>query len=615
MVKRLIVPVSLLLLSVFVMAEPVSLSEKHYRQAAWAFYQQQPANALEALQLAPQQDGRTRLLEAGLYLQLAMPQHAATALEQVLAQPADDNAVPQSLKNIALLQFARYQLELGNKTAARQYLEQVNITADGAWRGQQQLLSQLIHWPDISVPPQPDFVSLADQPEMPYVISNQALVLAKQQPEQALNWLAGLQQQFVTPAEQGFWQQLFSGRWSLFSRPDGFVYPDDEKQALDDYLQLAQAQLHIQLQDYAAADAILANFGRDSVLSSNALELYSYILTEQRHIPALLAVLQQQIRQQPFSNTAWQAATRIGEQLERALQPDDALAAYNWADNYYQQQYQLINQQANPLQVQQVVQGASQWQQLQLTNDNNLYRLQQDIIALQQQLTAAPERQQRLTSLQQTAEFKLNQQQQLLSSQLPQLSARRQQLQGEFAAVQQQISALTDNSLPLALTQGKLYQQVSRLQRAGQHLQQLPPAQADTYSQRLTRLRGLLQWQYYEDSAAQQYQLSRLQQQISTALTELDNRLQALRRQGTQTDRLRRQQQRLTELSAQQQQLNLALLSQQQQLLAQLNQRLQQHRQQDIARLQQLQRHNKESLARVMELVLLKRAANSGGQP
>ncbi|HEY0921253.1 hypothetical protein [Rheinheimera pacifica] len=615
MVKRLILPISLLLLSVFVMAEPVSPSEKHYRQAAWAFYQQQPATALEALQLAPQQNGRTRLLEAGLYLQLAMPQHAATALEQVLAQPADDNAVPKALKNIALLQFARYQLELGNKTAARQYLEQVNITADGAWRGQQQLLSQLIHWPDISVPPQPDFVSLADQPEMPYVISNQALVLAKQQPQQALNWLARLQQQFVTPAEQGFWQQLFSGRWSLFSRPDGFVYPDDEKQALDDYLQLTQAQLHIQLQDYAAADAILANFGRDSVLSSNALELYSYILTEQRHIPALLAVLQQQIRQQPFSSTAWQAATRIGEQLERALQPDDALAAYNWADNYYQQQYQLINQQANPLQVQQVVQGASQWQQLQLTNDNNLYRLQQDIIALQQQLTAAPERQQRLTSLQQTAEFKLNQQQQLLSSQLPQLSARRQQLQGEFAAIQQQISALTDNSLPQALTQGKLHQQVSRLQRAEQHLQQLPPAQADTYSRRLTRLRGLLQWQYYEDNAAQQYRLNRLQQQISTALTELDSRLQALRQQGTQTDRLRRQQQRLTELSAQQQQLNLALLSQQQQLLAQLNQRLQQHRQQDIARLQQLQRHNKESLARVMELVLLKRAANSGGQP
>ena len=83
-----------------------------------------------------------------------------------------------------------------------------------------------------------------------------------------------------------------------------------------------------------------------------------------------------------------------------------------------------------------MVQGASQWQQLQLTNDNNLYRLQQDIIALQQQLTAAPERQQRLTSLQQTAEFKLKQQQQLLSSQLPQLSARRQQLQAEFASLQ-----------------------------------------------------------------------------------------------------------------------------------------------------------------------------------
>ena len=254
MVKRLIVPVSLLLLSVFVMAEPVSLSEKHYRQAAWAFYQQQPASALEALQLAPQQDGRTRLLEAGLYLQLAMPQHAATALEQVLAQPADDNAVPQALKNIALLQFARYQLELGNKTAARQYLQQVNITADGAWRGQQQLLSQLIHWPDISVPPQPDFVSLADQPEMPYVISNQALVLAQtDQSDTALDWLAQIRQQLKTSEGQGFWQLLFSGQWHLLSEPDGFIYPGAEREAL------SPRAVHIKHTGLAAFNAVASH--------------------------------------------------------------------------------------------------------------------------------------------------------------------------------------------------------------------------------------------------------------------------------------------------------------------------------------------------------------------
>ena len=33
-----------------------TLSDKHYRLAAWSFYLQQPEQALERLQLAPEQD-------------------------------------------------------------------------------------------------------------------------------------------------------------------------------------------------------------------------------------------------------------------------------------------------------------------------------------------------------------------------------------------------------------------------------------------------------------------------------------------------------------------------------------------------------------------------------
>ncbi|MGP9800347.1 hypothetical protein [Rheinheimera sp. NSM] len=592
------------------------LTEKHYRQAAWAFYQQQPAQALEALQLAPQQDQRTQLLEAGLYLQLMMPQHAAEVLSTLLANPDDsENALPKALRNIALLQFARYQLESGDKAAARQYLAQVNITADGAWLGQQQLLSQLISWPDIEIPAQPDFVSLAQQPEMPYIISNQALVLAKQQPEKALQWLSRLQQQLAVDAPQGFWQRLFSGQWPLQSQPQGFVYPQQEQQALDDYVQLTQAQLLIEQQDFAGADRILANFGADSVLSSSALQLYSHILTEQRHIPALLAVLQQQIKQQPFSLTAWQAATRIGEQLERSLQPRDALAAYHWAQQYYQQQTQLINQQATPLQVSQLQQGLSQWQTLQLSNDNNLHRLQQDALALQQQLNAAPERQQRLLQLQEVTAYKLTQQQQLLTQQLPLLVARKQQLSQRYTQLQQQINEAATAPMALALWQGEPYQQLSRLERSEQRLQQLEqngqPAAA--YRQRLQRLRGLLQWQYSDTAAQRRWQLQRAQQQLATQLSALEQQLAALQQRGGKAARLQQLQQRLAQLTQQQQQLNLALLSQQQQLLAQLNQQLQHIRQQQLAQLTQLQRHNKESMARVMERVLLMADTNAGG--
>ena len=137
MVKLTSLAICLTLLPVSA-AEPELLSEKHYRQAAWSFYQQQPATALEALQLAPQQSSRTRLLEAGLYLQLDMPARTAALLQQVLTDAEQPNALPQALRNIALLQFARYQLELGNKTQAKHYMQQGISTPDAAYLGQQQ---------------------------------------------------------------------------------------------------------------------------------------------------------------------------------------------------------------------------------------------------------------------------------------------------------------------------------------------------------------------------------------------------------------------------------------------------------------------------------------------
>uniref|UniRef100_A0A486XH23 Similar to Golgin subfamily A member 2 (Cis-Golgi matrix protein GM130) n=1 Tax=Rheinheimera sp. BAL341 TaxID=1708203 RepID=A0A486XH23_9GAMM len=599
-------------------AEPELLSEKHYRQAAWSFYQQQPATALEALQLAPQQSSRTRLLEAGLYLQLDMPARTATLLQQVLTDAEQPNALPRALRNIALLQFARYQLELGNKAQAKHYLQQVISTADAVYLGQQQLLQQLVYWPDIPLPATPDFAALAQQAEMPYIVSNQALVLAKQQPEQAVVWLQQMQQRVGTARQQGFWQLLFTGRWQNLTTAEGFIYPAEEKQALLDYLQLTEAQLHIALQDFASADAILANFASDSALSNNALSLYSYILTEQRHIPRLLAVLQQQIQRQPFSDIAWQAATRIGEQLERALANEDALAAYRWADRYYDQQQQLITEQARPLQVSQLIADASSWQQQQLSNDNQLYRLSQAIVSLQQLLQAAPERQQRLSRLAQVISYKLGQQQQLLPQRLPQFSSRLVALQQQFGLLQQQIVAAEQVPLPLLLTSGPLQRHLQQLQQAELRVQQLDKAavpQSAQYSMRLKRLRGLLQWQYDYDKADTRWQLQQQQQTVSQQISQLQQQMAKLQQQGGQTERLLQQQQQLNGLISGQQQVNLALLTEQQQLLARLNQRLQQRRLDDMNTLQQLQRHNKESMARVMERVLAQNGNGEQRQP
>ena len=609
MVKRLsCVVCAAALLCVTNVSAATALSEKHYRQAAWAFYLQQPEQALESLQLAPQQDQRTQLLEAGLYLQLAMPQHAATVL-QALVDADSKQALEQALLNVALLQFARHQLELGDKATARQYLSRVKTDRDQTWLGSQQLLSQLVDWPQISLPESPQLDALRQQAEMPYIVSNQILLLAQQQPKKALGWLSVLQQQLQPPRQQNFWQLLFSGQWTRLATPDGFVYRVDEYQALADYLQLLQAQLHIRDNDFAAADAILSNFPADSVLSTAALGLYSEILTEQRHIPTLLAVLQQQIRLQPFSITAWQAATSIGAQLERALQQKDALAAYRWAEQYYQQQQQLIEQQAVPLQVDQLEQGLADWQQLQLSENDALHRLQQDILALQQQLLAAPQRQQRLAELSQVTSYKLSQQTALLSHQLPLLQQRRDALLQRVQQLKQQLTAAQSAPMSLLLLDGEAYQQLNTLQAAQRRLDHIisqhSTFKAADYQQRLSRLHGILQWQYYDSKPERQLAVSRAVAALNTELEQMDVKLVALSQQSEQSARLGQIQQRLAQLGSKQQQLNLALLGQQQQLLAQLNQQLQQKRQQDLSTLTALQRHNKEAMARVMERVLM----------
>lgn len=606
MVSRLILPLIVTLLSTQLMAQAVP-PEKHYRQAAWAFYNDAPAEALQSLQLSAQQDARSQLMQAGLYLQLGMPQHAAALLKPLVEQ--GEQKLPRNLLNIALLQFARYQLELGDKIAARSYLSAVRLTADDPWLGHQQLLEQLVQWPEVALPATPDFAALQFHPQMPYIVSNQALALAlRNQPQLALDWLALLQKRIKRPDAPGFWQALFSGQWEQLYGVEGYDFNNEEYVALQDYLQLLQAQLHIEQQNFAAADAVLSDFAANSVLSPAALALYSHILTEQRHIPTLLAVLQQQIDLQPFSLTAWQAATRIGEQLERAHAEQDALAAYRWADNYYQQQLQQIEQQAVPLDVGKLTQGMSAWQQLQISQHDSLYRLQQDILTLQQQLAGAPERQQRLQRLAQVNLFKQQQQQTLLQQQLPLLQQRRAALAEQSQQLHNRISEAQAEPLSLLLSEGEQFAQLAAVQAATERLSRIKRLSTDfddgAYQLRLQRLRGLLQWQYYDDSARRALSLQRAQTALTQALAQTDARLADLQAQQQSAPRLEQQADKLALLNSRQQQLNLQLLSLQQQRVAVLNQQLQQRRQQDIAAIRDLQRHNKQALARVMERVL-----------
>lgn len=606
MVSRLILPVLSTLFSAQLMAQAVP-PEKHYRQAAWAFYNDAPAEALQSLQLSAQQDARSQLMQAGLYLQLGMPQHAAKLLKPLVEQ--SEQPLPRNLLNIALLQFARYQLELGDKLAARSYLAAVRLTADDPWLGQQQLLEQLVQWPEVALPPTPDFAALQFHPQMPYIVSNQALALAlRNQPQLALDWLSQLQKRIKRPDAPGFWQALFSGQWQQLYQVEGYDFNNEEYVALQDYLQLLQAQLYIEQQNFAAADAVLSDFAANSVLSPAALALYSHILTEQRHIPTLLAVLQQQINLQPFSLTAWQAATRIGEQLERTHAEQDALAAYRWADHYYQQQLQQIERQAVPLDVGKLTRGLSAWQQLQISQHDSLYRLQQDILTLQQQLAGAPERQQRLQRLAQVNLFKQQQQQTLLQQQLPLLQQRRAELAQRSQQLLRQISEAQAQPLSLLLSEGDQFAQLTAVQAATERLNRIKRLNshfdADAYQLRLKRLRGLLQWQYYDDSARRELGLQRAQTALTQALAETDVRLADLQAQQQSAARLAQQADKLALLNSHQQQLNLQLLSLQQQRVAALNQQLQQRRQQDIAAIRDLQRHNKQALARVMERVL-----------
>ena len=103
MVKRLTCLLLLALMLPFpwtAASAQVASEDKLYRVAAWSFYQQQPTQALEVLQLGPKQASRSRLLEAGLYLQLNMPQQAAGILDLDARADTRTHWVPHSFEHL-----------------------------------------------------------------------------------------------------------------------------------------------------------------------------------------------------------------------------------------------------------------------------------------------------------------------------------------------------------------------------------------------------------------------------------------------------------------------------------------------------------------------------------
>lgn len=589
-------------------AEPLVRSEKQYRLAAWHFYQDDYYQALLQLALAPQDAAKASLLQAGLLLQLDMPAATATLLQQLLDDQTLSGQLPRQLRNIALLQFSRFLHEQQHPEQARNYLNQLTPPLEQL-AGQAELLQQLLSWPTIKADDSDVFNRLADQTELPYVVINQILALRQQQqPEQALLLLEQLSGGLQGDAPAGFWLQLF--RWGA---PSQLMNESSERQALADYLQLLKAGLLVDQLQWADAQQVLSEFASNSVLTLSAMTLYRDVLTENRQIPALLTVLQQLIVRYPYAPASWLAAHQLGNQFERALAQQDALAAYRWADQYYQQQLAANTDHASLVSAGQLNSpaGLSGWQQYQLRQQTTLFQLNTQLSALQQLQQLQQQRLAQLASLGGVVQAKLAQQQQLLTAALPTLTAKQQALQLQVEHLTSVIANAAGEPMAQLLWLDDKEQNFSQLQRmlsrAEERMTALTDAGRDVSqaATRLVRLRGILHWHYQYNKADRRWQLTKQQQQLAKELAKINDALGRLTSMDGKTERLLAQQQQLQKLTAQESQFSAKLAAQQQQLLAGLNKGLQQLRQAEREQLLEMRRLNTQAIARVMEQLLL----------
>ncbi|MCF4008181.1 hypothetical protein L1N97_02140 [Rheinheimera sp. UJ63] len=588
--------------------ESLLQTEKQYRLAAWYFYRDDEYQALLHLSLAPEPAAKARLLQAGLFLQLDMPAATAALLEQLLAEQTLSGALPQELRNVALLQFSQYQFEQQQPEQARFYFAKLTAPLLQL-TGQATLLQQMLTWPNITPFDDKVFQQLAGQAELPYVVINHILALRQQQKSaQALPLLARLNTALSKPATLSFWQQLFR-------EPSTAMGSDDrvERDALADYLLLLKAGLLVDEKRWAEAQQVLRGFASNSVLTLPAMTLYRDVLIENRQIPVLLAVLQQLITRYPLAPASWLAAHQIGMQLELTFEQQQALAAYRWAEQYYQRQLTANAGYLVPVTAEQLANPdtLTPWQFYQLRQQAALYQLNRQLDAVAQLQQQQQQRLARLTHLTEVVQSKLLQQQQLLTQALPRLTAKQQGLQAQNAALAETIrQAQTEPMAQLLwLNDGEqaFSQQQQMLTRASRRLQQLAADGRDMTAEnaRLQRLKGLLTWHYQQNSAERRYQLAQLQQQLAAELQQIDSGIQRLTALEGKTTRLLAQQQQLTQSMANEQGFSVLLAEQQQQLLRSLNQALQQQRLAEREQLMALQRLNTQAIARLMEQVLL----------
>lgn len=643
----------------------MGLSLAHaYKISAYYFYLQDPYQSLLYLQLPAAQDGKAALLSAGLLLQMGLANAAAEQLEPWLTDNADDS-LPWQLRQMAWLEYARFQREQGDIAGAKQSLAKAQQVPAGSelaeqlLQGPQQQLTQLLQWPEISIPAAPDFAGLADAPEMPYIVANQALALhAKGETQQALNFLTALSAKIADTRQPAFWQ-----RWFGFA-PPWLAADAREQAAMADYVQLLQAQLLLSQKDYSAALVVLRNFPQQSVLSQTALQLYALCLAELRQIPTLLAVLERQLQQYPEVNQTWPAALQMGIQLEREGDATAAFAAYQQADQFYQQQllrlgaqqplddagirqtwHQLMQMDVSPTstaaartvvadstaaadrnaaadhtakqdstaarladlapaqQAQRLTQGWSPWQRWHYQHDRSLQLALSQWISLQQLAQRLPTQQQRIAHLQKVVALKQQQQQQLFATLRPQLQQQHHALQAQVSNLSAQLAQAL--AAPYAAQLWAEPEQVlqRRLDKSKQLLADLSAAGLATAAQqqRVERLTALLQWRFVDQAAQLRQQAKAAYASLGSELAEQHQRLTRLASYTDQTPRLAAQQQQLAQLQVAYQQQATQIAAQQQALITQVNQRFAAIAAHDQQQLQQLSAKTKQALARILE--------------
>lgn len=353
---------------------PSQLSEKHYRQALYFYFQNKPDEALRQLNINQDYFLKTpvheSLFTAGLQISQGLHQDAQALLEKLSAitdpeqtaaennlmsssahNTIDNNLKKEALKVIVFLQLAEQKIAEKNFAEAETVL--ANITAlPKHFLAQYYVMQQSIAWPqkpdtdklmlnEVSKAQLEALISESDNGlgvldnATAYILLNAALREMNQQAYSSAEEKLKRLQIFTWQEKRGnFWQNLFAN--TISSNQTVTELKQLEQNGINHYAQLLLARLYIEQSYFKQAYQQLENFPKDTPFTEQALFLFGYSAFKLQQYNVAEIVLNTLITQYPYAHYTQQAWALSAQQYTAQNKLNKALNRYLDIEEYYQ---------------------------------------------------------------------------------------------------------------------------------------------------------------------------------------------------------------------------------------------------------------------------------------